>query len=126
MLRKYLPAAAALFALTAATTADARLAISSARPAANSTASKVTSVTMQFNEAVTPASVKSELIMTAMPGMSNHPPMKMQATSALGRDGKSLTLTLRRALVPGTYKVSWTAATRAGQSTSGHYSFTVK
>lgn len=126
MVRKFLPVAAALMALSTVPAAHARVAISSAAPAANSSVSKVTSVSMQFSQPVSASSVKAELIMTAMPGMANHPPMKMQATSALARDGKKLTLTPRRVLVKGSYRVTWTATEVGGQTTTGHYSFHVK
>jgi methionine-rich copper-binding protein CopC len=129
ILSRTFAAIAASFAMLAAaapTAADARLAVASARPAANSTATKVTSLSLQFNETIVPSSLRTELIMTAMPGMTDHPPMKMRTTSAIGRDSRSLTMTLKRPLVPGTYRVSWTATATGGQPTSGQYNFTVR
>ena len=126
MLRILAPAAAALLGMAIAPAASAQLAIASAKPAVNSNVSKVTSVSMQFNKRVTPASVRAELIMTAMPGMSNHPPMKISITSAMTRDGKTLTITPKRVLVPGTYKVSWNATATDGQAMAGNYSFTAR
>lgn len=126
LFRTFAAFAAPFLALSLTPSADARLSISSAKPAANSTVSKVTSLTLQFNEAIVPASVRAELIMTAMPGMTDHPPMKMRTTSAIGRDSRSLTMTLKRSLVPGTYRVSWTATAVGGQPTSGQYSFTAR
>ncbi len=83
-------------------------------------------MSLQFNETIIPSSLRTELVMTAMPGMTDHPPMKMRTTSAIGRDSRSLTMTLKRPLVPGTYRVSWTATAAGGQPTSGQYSFTVR
>ncbi|MCC2603469.1 copper resistance protein CopC [Sphingopyxis yananensis] len=126
MSRTFAAITASLLLLGVTSAADARLAVSSARPAANSTASKVTSLSLQFNETITPSSLRTELIMTAMPGMTDHPPMKMRATSAIGRDSKSVTMTLKRPLVPGTYRVSWTATATGAQPSSGQYSFSVR
>lgn len=127
MFRKFAPAAATLLVMgLLPAVAHAQLAITTSKPAANAVASKVTSVSMRFSKPVVPASVKAELIMTAMPGMANHPPMKMLATSAIGKDAQSLTMTLRRPLVPGTYKVTWTAAAKGGERMTGHFSFTAK
>lgn len=127
MFRKIAPAAAAIFALgLIPAVAHAQLALTTSKPAANSTASKVTAVSMRFSKPVVPATVKTELIMTAMPGMANHPPMKMLATSAIGKDAQSLTMTLRRPLVPGTYKVTWTAAAKSGERMTGQFSFNAR
>ena len=48
------------------------------------------------------------------------------ATSVMGKDGKSLTLTAKRALVPGTYKVKWSAAGADTHRMGSEFSFTVK
>ena len=46
--------------------------------------------------------------------------------STMGKDGKSLTLTAKRALVPGTYKVKWSAAGADTHRMGSEFSFTVK
>ena len=61
-----------------------------------------------------------------MPGMANHPPMKIPFTSAIGKDGKSMTLALKRGLVPGTYSVKWSAAGTDAHRVAGEFGFTVK
>ncbi|KQZ73737.1 copper resistance protein CopC [Sphingopyxis sp. Root214] len=127
MMKSFLPAAAAAVALLlmpAAASAHAKLVGST--PAANATVSKVTSVTLRFNEKLVASTVKAELVMTGMPGMANHAPMKIPAASAMGKDGKSLTLTAKRALVPGTYKVKWSAAGADTHRMGSEFSFTVK
>jgi len=126
-MKSFLPAAAAAVALLlmpAAASAHAKLVAST--PAANATVSKVTSVTLRFNEKLVASTVKTELVMTGMPGMANHAPMKIPATSAMGKDGKSMTLTAKRALVPGTYKVKWSAAGADTHRMGSEFSFTVK
>lgn len=126
-MKSFLPAAAAAVALLlmpAAASAHAKLVGST--PAANATVSKVASVTLRFNEKLVASTVKAELVMTGMPGMANHAPMKIPATSTMGKDGKSLTLTAKRALVPGTYKVKWSAAGADTHRMGSEFSFTVK
>ena len=126
-MKSFFPAAAAAVALLlmpAAASAHAKLVGST--PAANATVSKVTSVTLRFNEKLVASTVKAELVMTGMPGMANHAPMKIPAASAMGKDGKSLTLTAQRALVPGTYKVKWSAAGADTHRMGSEFSFTVK
>ncbi len=52
--------------------------------------------------------------------------MKIPATSAMGKDGKSMTLQLKRALVPGTYRVKWSAAGADSHRMGSEFAFTVK
>jgi len=95
-------------------------------PPANATVSKVTSVSLKFNEKLIASTVKTEVVMTGMPGMKDHPPMPIPFTSAIGKDGMSLTLQLKRALVPGTYRVKWSAAGADTHRMGSEFSFTVK
>ncbi|ODU25413.1 copper homeostasis periplasmic binding protein CopC [Sphingopyxis sp. SCN 67-31] len=127
MLKSLLPSAAAALALAVMpTAASAHTKLVGSTPAANSTVSKVTSVSLKFNEKVIASTVKTELVMTGMPGMANHAPMKIPFTSAMGTDGKSMTLALKRALTPGTYKVKWSAAGADTHRMGSEFSFTVK
>ncbi|MBO9695092.1 MAG: copper homeostasis periplasmic binding protein CopC [Sphingopyxis sp.] len=127
-MKKWLPlpliAAFALTTMPATALAHAKLVGST--PAANATASKVTSVVLKFSEKLITSTVKAELVMTGMPGMKDHPPMKIPFTSAMGKDGKSMTLQLKRALVPGTYRVKWSAAGTDTHRMGSEFSFTVK
>ena len=127
MFKSFLPSVTAAVALLLVPgVASAHTKLVGSTPAANSTVSKVTSVNLQFNEKVIASTVKAELVMTGMPGMANHAPMKIAATSTMGKDGKSLTLTAKRALVPGTYKVKWSAAGADTHRMGSEFSFTVK
>lgn len=127
MIKSILPAATAAIAMfLAPTAASASAKLVSSTPAANATVSKVALVNLRFNEKVIASTVKAELVMTGMPGMANHAPMKIPATSAMGKDGKSMTLSAKRALVPGSYKVKWSAAGADARRISGEFSFTVK
>lgn len=65
-----------------------------------------------------------EIVVTTMPGMSNHQSMKIVGfKSALAADGKTLSITLPRALPIGSYQVSWHAVARDGQPLKGRYAF---
>ena len=126
-MKSFLPAAtAALALLLTPVAASAHTKLVGSTPAANATVSKVTTVSLRFNEKVIASTVKAELVMTGMPGMANHAPMKIAATSTMGKDGKSLTLTAKRALVPGPYKVKWSAAVADTHRMGIEFSFTVK
>lgn len=120
------PVAAALALLVAPTVAHAHAKLVGSAPAANATVAKVTKVDLKFNEKLIASTVKTELVMTGMPGMADHPPMKIPYTSAMGKDGKSMTLMLKRPLVPGTYKVKWSAAGADTHRMGSEFSFTVK
>jgi copper resistance protein C len=117
-------AAAALTLSPTAALAHARLVASA--PAANATVAKVTAIRLQFSEKLIPATVRAELVMTAMPGMADHPPMKIAIGSAMGKDGKSMTLTPKRALAPGTYRLIWSAAGADTHRMGSDFAFTVK
>ncbi|MBN8845628.1 MAG: copper homeostasis periplasmic binding protein CopC [Sphingomonadales bacterium] len=117
--------AAATLAL-APTAALAHAKLVSSTPAANTKVAKVTAVQLKFSEKLTASTVKTELVMTGMPGMADHPPMKIAVSSAFGKDGTSLTLTPKRALVPGTYKVKWSGAGADKHNVGSEFSFTVK
>lgn len=115
--------AAAALAPTAAL-AHAKLVAST--PAANAKVAKVPAIQLKFSEKLIASTVKAELVMTGMPGMADHPPMKIAISSAMGKDGKSMTITPKRALVPGTYKVKWSAAGADTHRMGSEFSFTVK
>lgn len=125
MHKPLLPILAAALML-APTPALARVKLVGSTPAANAVVSKTTSIQLKFDEKLTASTVKTELVMTGMPGMTDHPPMKIPATSAIGKDGKSLTLALKRPLVPGTYSVKWSAAGADAHRMAGELRFSVK
>jgi copper resistance protein C len=65
--------------------------------------------------------------MSAQDGMKKHDPMKMTGfTSQLSKDGKTLTLLMKRALPTGAYTVNWRAAGADSHVNTGSFSFTVK
>jgi methionine-rich copper-binding protein CopC len=107
--------------------AQAHTRLVSSSPAANATVAKPGRIVLTFNERVVANFSGAELVMTAMPGMADHQPMAITGfTSAMSADGKTLTLTMRRALTPGTYQLKWHAAGADTHRMEGNFTFTVK
>ena len=120
-------AAPVLVALAFAAGAQAHTKLVSSSPAANTTVTKPGRVVLTFNERVVANFTGATLTMTSMPGMASHKPMEMTGfTSAMSADGKTLTLTMRRALTAGTYQLKWHAAGADTHRMQGTLSFTVK
>jgi methionine-rich copper-binding protein CopC len=120
-------AAALIAALGTGTAALAHTKLVSSTPAANATVDKPGKVVLVFNEKLMAKFAGAELTMTGMPGMADHQPMKMTGfTTALGADGKTLTLLMKRALPSGTYELKWFAAGADAHRMEGSFPFTVK
>lgn len=120
-------AAPVLATLAFGGTAQAHTKLVSSSPAANATVAKPGKVVLTFNEKVIAAFMKTELMMTGMPGMANHAPMKMAGyTTALSKDGKTITLLMKKVLPSGSYKLKWSAAGSDTHRMEGTFSFTVK
>lgn len=116
-----------LAALAVAGSAQAHTRLVSSSPAANATVSKPGRIVLTFNERVVTRFTGVDLTMTSMPGMATHQPMVMSGfTSAMSADGKTLTLTMRHALMAGTYQVKWHAVGDDTHRMEGTYTFTVK
>lgn len=125
MFRKFLPLAAAL-SLAIPGAAFAHVKLNASTPAANATVSKPARIELKFSEKLIAPTIKTEVIMTGMPGMKDHAPMKMAHSSQMGKDGKSMTLMLKKALVPGSYTVKWSAAGADSHRMGSEFSFKVK
>lgn len=119
-------AAAVLAAATALPgAAFARPRLVAASPAAGATVAKPTKVTLTFSEDLVAPLSGLDLTMTGMPGMANHAPMPIRGfTSAVA--GKTLTVTMPRALPTGTYELKWHAAAADQHRVEGRYTFTVR
>lgn len=99
----------------------------SAAPAANATASGTTKVKLNFSERLMPKLSGATLVMTGMPGMANHPDMKMTGViAAVAADGKSIELTSAKALPAGSYRVDWFVVGSDTHRITGKHSFTVR
>ncbi|KKC24777.1 copper homeostasis periplasmic binding protein CopC [Sphingomonas sp. SRS2] len=125
----YPVAASALIAMAFAGTSAMAAApkLVSATPAANAKVSNLTVLSLTFSEAVSDKASGAEVIMTGMPGMAHHGPMKMSGSkTALSANRKTMSITFPRALVAGTYEVKWHAVAADKRKAAGGYSFSVK
>lgn len=120
----------ALFAIAAVATSSAALAhthLVASTPAANASVAKPTTISLSFDEKVMPAFSGADVVMTGMPGMANHQPMKLSGLkSTWSADGKTLTLVAGRAFPVGTYEVTWHAAGADTHRMQGTFTFSVK
>ena len=116
-----------LAALALAGAAQAHPKLLASTPSANASVVKPGKIELKFSEALIGPMTGAELVMTGMPGMANHAPMKITGfTAAIGQDRKTLTLMLRRALTAGTYRVIWHAVAADTHRVQGTFTFTVK
>ena len=98
----------------------------SAKPVANAKAAKTRVVTLTFSERLTPKLSSATLVMTGMPGMANHAPMKMaDVTSKVAANGKSLVLTSAKPLASGTYRVDWAVVGADTHRVTGTHTFSI-
>ncbi len=119
--------AAALSASLAPTAAVAHARIVASTPAEGATVARPRTVALTFSEAMLPPSVATSIVMTAMPGMADHPPMTIRNfQSAWSNENRTITLTLRQPLVIGSYDLRWQAAGADGHRMTGKVSFSVK
>lgn len=99
----------------------------SATPAANATVAKPSKLALTFSEKLLAPMSSIELVMTGMPGMANHAPMPIKGfKTAVEGDGKTLAVTLPRALPAGSYDLTWHVVAADQHKVDGQYSFTVK
>lgn len=113
-------------ALAVAAPAAAQVKLVSSTPAANKAAAKPMAVSLTFSDKIASVSTM-DIVMLTMPGMKDHPPMKMSGfTASVGPDGKTLTAKLPRPLPVGTYVVNWKATGTDGAPASGKINFAVK
>lgn len=98
----------------------------SATPAPNAVAAPTARLQLVFSEGLVAQFSGADLVMTEMPGMKMNAPMKMPATAALGADGKTLVVTLPKALPVGSYTLSYHVVSTDTHRVEGSYSFKVK
>jgi methionine-rich copper-binding protein CopC len=120
--------AAAAVAIAAPALAHPQLV--SATPAQSTNASHVERIVLTFSEPLVAAFSGFDVVMTAMPGMSQghqHQPTKVSGIVVkVGPDGKSLVGTMGRRLAPGSYDVNWRAVSTDTHRITGKISFTVQ
>lgn len=123
-MRFALVVAAALLAVPVAAYAHPKLV--SATPAPNSVAAPTAKLQLVFSESLVAQFSGADLVMTEMPGMRMNAPMKMPAKATVGADGKTLVVTLPKALPTGSYKLSFHVVSTDTHRVEGSYSFKVK
>jgi methionine-rich copper-binding protein CopC len=111
---------AASAALLLAGTASAHAHLVKSTPAANATVAAPKTISLTFNEKLTPAFSKFELV---MPTMKN---MAVAVKTSVSKDGLTITGTPQAPLMPGVYKINWHAASSDGHKMDGAVDFTVK
>ena len=106
-------------ALLSATQASAHASLVKSSPTANATVAAPKSITLTFNESLTPAFSGFDVAMSDG--------MKMTFKRSLSKDHKTITGVPGGRLMAGTYKISWHAAAAAdGHKSTGTLAFTVK
>jgi methionine-rich copper-binding protein CopC len=116
-----------LAALAIATPASAHLKLAASIPAANAKVAKPGKIILTFSDKMVASSFKAELMMLSMPGMADHPPMKMSGyTTQMSADGKSVSLLLKHTLPAGGYALKWSVTGADTHRVAGELPFTVK
>lgn len=109
--------AAALMATSSPVLAHAHLVRST--PAANVTVAAPERVTLTFNERLTPAFSKVEIVMVGHD-------MQVPVRTAFSSDGKTITATPQGRFMKGSYTIKWTAAGADGHRMQGEIPFKVQ
>lgn len=110
----------------AATAALAHPSLIDSTPKDNSEGPAPAKIELRFSEKLTRQFSKANLVMTKMPGMASHGPMKMAAKVGMADDPKVMVLTPNQALAPGKYSVEWRAVSADTHPVNGKITFTVK
>lgn len=106
-------------ALLGASQASAHAKLVSSDPTANATVTAPKSITLTFDEELTPAFSGFDVMMGGS--------MKMPVKSTVSADHKMITGVLPGPMMAGAYKISWhAAAADDGHKTTGVLTFTVK
>lgn len=99
----------------------------STSPSANATVMHANKIQLSFSEKLIGPMTAADVSMSGMLGMADHRSMPVKGfTSALGADGKSLTLTSKKPLMAGSYKVAWHAVSVDTHRVKGSFTFNVK
>ncbi len=83
-------------------------------------------IEIQFSENLTKQFSGASLVMTGMPGMSDHAPMKVAASVSGADDPKTMVIMPKIPLVAGSYRVEWRAVSSDTHPVNGVVNFKVK
>lgn len=96
-------------------------------PADHAEVAHVAQVTLRFDTRLDPARSGVDVEMTGMAGMDHHAPMKITGVRlALSAEGTTITATMPRPLVSGTYALHWHAASADTGPALGIIAITVR
>jgi methionine-rich copper-binding protein CopC len=124
MLKLLIPA---LIALAVPAAANAHATVTGSYPAANAAVKPPGKITINFNAPLKPGTAGAEIVMTAMPGMTDHPPMVIKAfTNELADDNRTLVLKLKNPLPVGSYTIRWGVTGADGHPLNGTIDFRVE
>lgn len=116
----------AVAAALASSLAFAHPKLVSSTPADKAEVSAPQTIELKFSENLMTKFSGANLVMTGMPGMADHAPMKVAARVAGSDDPKTMVITPAKPLVPGTYRVDWRAVSSDTHPVNGNIGFTVK
>jgi methionine-rich copper-binding protein CopC len=116
----------AIAALVAPLPAFAHPKLVSATPAPDAATAPTARLQLVFSERLVAQFSGAELVMTEMPGMKTHGPMRMPVKASVAEDGNTLVLTLAKPLPKGGYRVDWHAVSADTHRVQGNYSFKVQ
>lgn len=98
----------------------------SSTPADNAEVAAPAKIELHFSETLMPQFSGANLLMTGMPGMADHAPMKVETKVSRGEDDKTMVITPVQPLPAGTYRVDWRAVSADTHNVKGAFSFQVK
>ena len=113
-------------ALLIGQTAFAHPKLLSSTPADNAQVSAPDRIELRFSESLVKQFSSANLLMTGMPGMADHGPMKIATTVSPGDDARTMIVTPAKPLVPGSYRLEWRAVSSDTHPVGGKISFQVK
>ncbi|WP_367395243.1 copper homeostasis periplasmic binding protein CopC [Cupriavidus sp. Agwp_2] len=116
----------AVAAVLVSTAAFAHPKLVSSTPADKAEVSAPQKIELKFSENLATQFSGASLVMTGMPGMANHAPMKVAAKVSGSDDPKTMVITPAQALTPGSYRVDWRAVSSDTHPINGNLAFTVK
>jgi len=98
----------------------------SSTPAENAEVAAPERIELHFSESLMPQFSAANLVMTGMPGMAGHSPMKMAIKVSATDDPKTMVITPTRPLPAGSYRVDWRAVSADTHPVTGSVPFSVK
>lgn len=113
-------------AVLASSVAFAHPKLVSSTPADKAEVTAPQKIALQFSETLVTQFSGANLVMTGMPGMADHAPMKIAAKVSGSDDPKTMVVTPAQTLAPGSYRVEWRAVSSDTHPITGNITFTVK